>query len=102
MRQAIKVVVSLAKQHNLNIKIEDLNFNRKKAKLFSASSEYGKNYNKMLSCLPYATYEKMMEIECDKAGIYLIKVNPKDTSQKALEQGWDRHIGAARMIAQQI
>lgn len=102
LRQAIKVVVSLAKQHNLNIKIEYLNFNRKKAKLFPAYSEYSKAYNRMLSSLPYSTYEKMMEIECDKAGVYLIKVNPKNTSQKALENGWERHIGAARMIAQQI
>ena len=102
LRQAIKVAVSLAKQHKLNIKIEDLNFNRKKAKLFPAYSDYGKNYNRMLSSLPYATYEKMMEIECDKAGVYLMKVNPKNTSQKALEKGWDRHIGAARIIAQQI
>ena len=102
LRQAIKVVVSLAKQHNLNIKIEDLNFNQKKAKLFSAYSNYGKSYNRMLSSLPYATYEKMMEIECDKSGVYLIKVNPKNTSQKALENGWERHIGAARIIAQQI
>ena len=102
LRQAIKVVVSLAKQHNLNIKIEDLNFNRKKVKLFSAYSDYGKSYNRMLSSLPYSTYEKMMEIECDKAGVYLIKVNPKNTSQKAIEQGWERHIGAARIIAQQI
>ena len=102
LRQAIKTVVSLAKQHNLNIKIEDLNFNRKKAKLFSAYSDYSKAYNRMLSSLPYATYEKMMEIECDKAGVYLIKVNPKNTSQKALENGWERHIWAARIIAQQI
>lgn len=102
LRQAIKVVVSLAKQHNLNIKIEDLNFNRKKAKLFPAYSDYGKSYNRMLSSLPYSTYEKMMEIECDKAGVYLMKVNPKNTSQKAIEQGWERHIGAARIIAQQI
>ena len=102
LRQAIKVVVSLAKQHNLNIKIEDLNFNQKKAKLFPVYSDYGKGYNRMLSSLPYATYEKMMEIECDKAGVYLIKVNPKNTSQKAIEQGWERHIGAARIIAQQI
>ena len=49
LRQAIKVVVSLAKQHNLNIKIEDLNFNRKKAKLFPAYSDCGKGYNRMLS-----------------------------------------------------
>jgi transposase, IS605 orfB family len=102
LRKAIKIVVSLAKQHNLNIKIEDLNFNRKKATLFSAYYDYGKNYNRMLSSLPYATYETMMEIECDKAGEYLMKINPKNTSQKALENGWDRHIGAARMIAQQI
>lgn len=102
LRQAIKVVVSLAKQHNLNIKIEDLNFNRKKAKLFPVYSDYGKSYNRMLSNLPYSTYEKIMEIECDKAGVYLMKVNPKNTSQKALEKGWERHIGAARMIAQQI
>ena len=102
LRQAIKVVVSLAKQHNLNIKIEDLNFNQKKAKLFPVYSDYGKGYNRMLSSLPYATYEKIMEIECDKAGVYLIKVNPKNTSQKAIEQGWERHIGAARIIAQQI
>ena len=102
LRQAIKVVVSLAKQHNLNIKIENLNFNRKKAKIFPAYSEYSKAYNRMLSSLPYATYEKMMEIECDKAGVYLMKINPKNTSQKALENGWERHIGAARIIAQQI
>lgn len=102
LRQAIKVVVSLAKQHNLNIKIEDLNFNRNKGKLFSAYYDYGKNYNRMLSSLPYSSYEKMMEIECDKAGVYLMKVNPKNTSQKAIEQGWERHIGAARIIAQQI
>ena len=102
LRKAIKVVVSLAKQHSLNIKIEDLNFNRKKAKLFPAYSDYGKSYNRMLSRLPYSTYEKMMEIECDKAGVYLIKVNPKNTSKKALEKGWERHIGAARIIAQQI
>ena len=102
LRQAIKIVVSLAKQHNLNIKIEDLNFNRKKVKLFSTHSEYSKAYNRMLSSLPYATYEKIMEIECNKAGVYLIKVNPKNTSQKALEKGWDRHIGAARTIAKQI
>ena len=100
LRKAIRAIVLIAKQQNLNIKIEDLNFNRKKAKLFASSDELIKKYNQMLSSLPYALYEKMMEIECYKAGIYLIKVNPKNTSQQALQNNWDRHIGAARIIAQ--
>lgn len=100
LRKAIRAIVLIAKQQNLNIKIEDLNFNKKKAKLFASSDELIKKYNQMLSSLPYALYEKMMEIECYKAGIYLIKVNPKNTSQQALQKNWDRHIGAARMIAQ--
>ena len=100
LRKAIRAIVLIAKQQNLNIKIEDLNFNKKKAKLFASSDELIKKYNQMLSSLPYALYEKMMEIECYKAGIYLIKVNPKNTSQQALQNNWDRHIGAARIIAQ--
>ena len=100
LRKAIRSIVLIAKQQNLNIKIEDLNFNKKKAKLFASSDELIKKYNQMLSSLPYALYEKMMEIECYKAGIYLIKVNPKNTSQQALQNNWDRHIGAARIIAQ--
>lgn len=100
LRKAIRSIVLIAKQQNLNIKIEDLNFNKKKAKLFASSDELIKKYNQMLSSLPYALYEKIMEIECYKAGIYLIKVNPKNTSQQALQNNWDRHIGAARIITQ--
>lgn len=106
LRLAILALIDKIKNHlnlgkekiNFNFKIEDLNFNKKKRELFSSNNEMNKKYNYMLSNLPYSQYEKLMTIICFKQGIYLIKVNPKNTSQDALKKGWNRHIGAARII----
>lgn len=52
----------------------------------------------MLSNLPYSQYQQIFEIEGYKQGIFVKKVNPAFTSQDALKQGLDRHLGAAKMI----
>lgn len=98
LRKAIKQVCLIAQQNNVSINIENLNFNRTKNKLRHTFTEQGKQYNRMLSNLSYSQYEKMMEVECYKNGLFLRKVDPRNTSKQAIENGWDRHLGAARII----
>lgn len=95
LRQAIKQLLKLS---HADIVIEDLNFNRTKNKLFPAQTKQGKGYNRMLSNLSYSQYQKLMEVECFKADRFLKTVDPKNTSKQAIKNGWDRHIGAARII----
>lgn len=95
LRKAIKTLLTLTTS---DIIIEDLNFNRTKNQLFPSKTEQGKGYNRMLSNLPYSQYQKLMEVECFKANRFLKTVNPKNTSKQAIKNGWDRHIGAARII----
>lgn len=95
LRQAIKQLLTLSPA---DMVIEDLNFNRTKNKLFPAKTEQGKEYNRMLSNLSYSQYQKLMEIECFKADRFLKTVDPKNTSKQAIKNGWDRHLGAARII----
>lgn len=100
LRLAIKQICLIAKEKNASIYIEDLNFNRKKNKLRKTNKNNKKEkfYNTMLSNLPYSQYQQMFEIEGYKQGIFVKKVNPAFSSQDALKQGLDRHLGAAKMI----
>ena len=96
--QAIKSFTKIAQENNVNcVNIETLNFNKKKIRYKLSNI---KGLTVMLHRLPYSTFAKFMEIEMFKNNIKLNYVNPAYTSQKALEQNLDRHIGAAMIISQ--
>ena len=75
------------------IRIEDLSFTSKKNK------NLGKKMNKMLHDLPYKMFKNLISILALKNNILIELVNPAYSSQKAKEQGMDRHLGAAKIIA---
>ena len=96
--QAIKSFTKIAQENNVNcVNIETLNFNKKKIQYKLSNI---KGLTVMLHHLPYSTFAKFMEIEMFKNNIKLNYINPAYTSQKALEQNLDRHIGAAMIISQ--
>lgn len=98
MLQAIKSFTKIAQENNVNcVNIETLNFNKKKIQYKLSNI---KGLTVMLHHLPYSTFAKFMEIEMFKNNIKLNYINPAYTSQKALEQNLDRHIGAAMIISQ--
>lgn len=107
LRKIIKTFIQEAKDicknqdQEIILRIENLNFKTTKAKTKKASTEKGKAYNAMLHNLPYKMFKDLVIMEAYKS-IGQIKVeliNPKYSSQKALELGLDRHLGAAKVIA---
>lgn len=112
LRKVVKMFIQDAKdkalqgKHNqqLNeaiiVRIENLNFKRTKAKTMKATTDKGKAYNAMLHNLPYKLFAELVRIESYKIGAKLELINPKNSSKKALELGLDRHLGAAKIIAQ--
>lgn len=75
------------------VRIEDLSFTSKKNK------NLGKKMNKMLHDLPYKMFKNLISILALKNNMLIELVNPAYSSQKAEEQGMDRHLGAAKIIA---
>ena len=95
LRQLIKQMFADIKKDNVHvIRIEDLDFMKLKHK------DKSKTMNKMIHELPYGIFRKLIEIESFKHQIAVELINPAYTSQKALKLGLDRHLGAAKIIAE--
>lgn len=80
---AIKEIVAHAKSVGKDLCIEDLDFFKTKAQCKKASSEGGKNYNRMVHSLNYAHYKEKTKRECEKAGVDLALINPRYSSKNA-------------------
>lgn len=95
LRQLIKqMFADIAKDNIHVVRIEDLDFMKFKHKSQS------KTMNKMIHELPYGIFKKLIEVESFKHQMAVELINPAFTSQKALELGLDRHLGAAKIIAE--
>ena len=95
LRQLIKQMFADIKNDNIHvIRIEDLDFMKLKHK------DRSKAMNKMIHELPYGIFRKLIEVESFKHQIAVELINPSYTSQKALKLGLDRHLGAAKIIAE--
>lgn len=97
LRQLIKQMFADIKKDNVHvIRIENLDFMKLKHK----SATQSKAMNKMIHELPYGIFRKLIEIESFNHQMAVELINPAFTSQKALELGLDRHLGAAKIIAE--
>ena len=76
------------------VRIEDLDFMRLKHK------DKSKTMNKMIHELPYGLFRKLIEVESFNHQMAVELINPAYSSQKALKLGLDRHLGAAKIIAE--
>lgn len=95
LRQLIKQMFEDIKQDNIHVvRIEDLDFMKKK------HQNLGKSMNKMLHDLPYGQFRQIIESECFRHHMIVEYINPAYSSQKALKLGLDRHLGAAKIIAE--
>ena len=95
LRQLIKQIFEDIKQDKIHVvRIEDLDFMKKK------HQNRGKGMNKMLHELPYGQFRKIIESECFRHHMVVEYINPAYSSQKALKLGLDRHLGAAKIIAE--
>ena len=95
LRQLIKQMFEDIKQDDIHVvRIEDLDFMKKK------HQNLGKAMNKMLHELPYGQFRKIIEAECFRHHMVVEYINPAYSSQKALKLGLDRHLGAAKIIAE--
>lgn len=101
LRQLIKqMFVDITKDSqnkNANIhvvRIEDLDFMKLKHK------DKSKTMNKMIHELPYGIFRKLIEIESFNHQMTVELIDPAYSSQKALKLGLDRHLGAAKIIAE--
>ena len=54
----------------------------------------------MIHELPYGLFRKLIEIESFNHQMAVELIDPAYSSQKALELGLDRHLGAAKIIAE--
>ena len=95
LRQLVKQMFEDIKQDNIHVvRIEDLDFMKKKHQHLS------KGMNKMLHELPYGQFRQIIESECFRHHMMVEYINPAYSSQKALTLGLDRHLGAAKIIAE--
>ena len=97
---AVKRIVEECVGRKKNLVMESLDFERKKEE-----SLYGnRKYNRMLGAFAYKELEEKIERKCRKKGVYLRKVDPRDTSQigklkYAKRLGLSIHHSAAYVIA---
>ena len=95
LRQLIKQMFADIKRDNIHvIRIENLDFMKLKHK------DRSKAMNKMIHELPYSIFRKLIEIESFNHQMAVELINPAYTSQKAIQLGLDRHLGAAKIIAE--
>lgn len=95
LRQLIKQMFSDIAKDNIHvIRIEDLDFMKLK------HNSKSKAMNKMIHELPYGIFRKLIEVESFKHKMAVELINPAYTSQKAIQLGLDRHLGAAKIIAE--
>lgn len=100
---AVKKIVSYAHKTGKDLAIEDLDFLMTKAQCQKASSQAGKKYNKMVHSLNYSHYKEKVQRECQKSGVDLKLVNPKNSSKNARKYARKKklciHSAAAWLIA---
>ena len=97
LRQLIKQMFIDMKNDNIHVvRIEDLDFMKLKHK----SATQSKTMNKLIHELPYGIFRKLIEVESFNNHMVVELINPAYTSKKALELGLDRHLGAAKIIAE--
>lgn len=95
LRQLIKqMFTDITNDHIHVIRIEDLDFMKLKHKSMS------KAMTKLIHELPYGIFRKLIEIESFNHQMAVELIDPAYSSQKALELGLDRHLGAAKIIAE--
>ena len=104
VRQTVSQIVDYAISVGKDIVIEDLDFRKAKSKAEKASSDKGKEYNKMIHAFDYSRYKKTFEVCCFKRDANLIEVNPAYTSKIAEQKYCSRkklsvHQGASFVIA---
>ena len=80
LRTAAKTIAEKAIQTGRQVTIENLDFRKKKASANKHVSKR-KKYNAMISSFDYARYMEYLETACYKAGVYLCKINPCNTSK---------------------
>ena len=76
------------------VRIEDLDFMKLKHK------DKSKTMNKMIHELPYGLFRKLIEVESFNHQMAVELINPAYSSRIALKLGLDRHLGAAKIIAE--
>ena len=102
--KTIKKISQEAKEKGKTIVAEELKFTSTKAKMVSAYSKSGKEYNRMLSNFEYKRYREALISRCYKDGVRLIFVDPRNTTkigkQKyAKKRSLNGHHAAAFVIA---
>lgn len=104
IRQTVSKIVDYAISVGKDIVIEDLDFRKTKSKTEKASSNKGKEYNKMIHAFDYSRYKDAFEVCCFKRDANLVEVNPAYTSKIAEQKYCSRkklsvHQGASFVIA---
>ena len=92
------------KEKGKTVVAENLKFSTTKAKMVSAYSKRGKEYNRMLSSLEYRRFKEALISRCYKDGVKLVFVDPRNTTkigkQKYAEKrSLNAHYAAALVIA---
>ena len=104
IRDVVSDIVNYAASVGKDIVIENLDFKKEKAETEEASSDKGKKYNTMVHLFDYSRYKSTFECCCYLRNVGLTKVNPKNTSEIALQKycpikKLNRHQGASYVIA---
>ena len=86
LKEKLSKFVRLARDHQKDIIIENLDFTKKKSKTLPGKRKQGKQYNKMIHAFDYSRYTFWMENLCSKYGVGLKKVNPAYTSKIGKEK----------------
>jgi IS605 OrfB family transposase len=102
LRAAVKAIAEKARGAGRQVTIENLDFKKKKATVNKNVSRR-KKYNAMINSFDYARYTEFLETACYKAGVYLCKINPYNTSKTgaakyAKQKGLNAHQAASYVI----
>ncbi|TLX16469.1 IS200/IS605 family element transposase accessory protein TnpB [Rhizobium sp. MHM7A] len=100
-RKVAKQIIDLAREYDVTIAAEDLDFATKKAQLTSDSSP---RYARMLSSFGYSSFQRALASACARNAVYPRQVNPAFTSligrtKFARRYGLSVHTAAALSIA---
>lgn len=101
LQQIVAKVVNLSLSTGKDLCIENLNFNKKKAK---TETKQGKKYNDMLHSLAYSQFIDLVESIAYRNKVFIRKVNPAWTSWIAKQKYCPQmklnvHVGASFVIA---
>lgn len=101
LQQVISKIINLSLSKGKDLCIENLNFNRTKAK---TETKQGKKYNEMLHSLAYRQFIDLVESIAYRNKVFIKKVNPAWTSWLAKQiycptMKLNVHVGASFVIA---